>query len=104
VGLERGPLSLVSTTEELHGRNSSGSGLEIQEYGRRGSAAHIYIWMTSVCVYRYVTRLLLHLQSQWADIRDILNSRTFVPEEEDLLGPSQFCEGTDLTGPTISPP
>jgi hypothetical protein len=26
VGLERGPLSLVSTTEELLGRNSSGSG------------------------------------------------------------------------------
>jgi hypothetical protein len=32
VGLERGPLSLVSTTEELLGRNSSGSGLEIREY------------------------------------------------------------------------
>jgi hypothetical protein len=27
VGLERGPLSLVSTTEELLGRNSIGSGL-----------------------------------------------------------------------------
>jgi hypothetical protein len=35
VGLERGPLSLVSTTEELLGRNSSGSGLESREYGRR---------------------------------------------------------------------
>jgi hypothetical protein len=35
VGLERGPLSLVSTTEELLGRNSSGSGLEIREYGCR---------------------------------------------------------------------
>jgi hypothetical protein len=34
VGLERGPLSLVSTTEKLLGRNSSGSGLETQEYGR----------------------------------------------------------------------
>jgi hypothetical protein len=34
VGLERGPLSLVSTTEELLGRNSSGSGLENREYGR----------------------------------------------------------------------
>jgi hypothetical protein len=33
--LERGPLSLVSTTEELLGRNSSGSGLEIRKYGRR---------------------------------------------------------------------
>jgi hypothetical protein len=28
VGLKRGPLSLVSTTEELIGRKSSGSGLE----------------------------------------------------------------------------
>jgi hypothetical protein len=34
VGLERGPLSLVSTTEDLLGRNSSGSGLENREYGR----------------------------------------------------------------------
>jgi hypothetical protein len=34
VGLERGPLSLVSTTEGLLGRNSSGSGLENREYGR----------------------------------------------------------------------
>jgi hypothetical protein len=30
VGLERGPLSLVGTTEELLERNSSGSGLEIE--------------------------------------------------------------------------
>jgi hypothetical protein len=30
VGLERGPLSLVSTTEELLERKSSGSGLEIE--------------------------------------------------------------------------
>jgi hypothetical protein len=34
VGLERGPLSLVSTTEELLRRNSSGFGLENLEYGR----------------------------------------------------------------------
>jgi hypothetical protein len=33
VGLERGPLSLVSTIEELLGRNSSGSSLENWEYG-----------------------------------------------------------------------
>jgi hypothetical protein len=38
VGLERGPLSLVSTAEELLGRNSSGSGLESREYGRRDSS------------------------------------------------------------------
>jgi hypothetical protein len=35
VGLERGPLSLVSTIEELLGRNISGSGLESLEYGCR---------------------------------------------------------------------
>jgi hypothetical protein len=35
VGLERGPLSLVSTTEELLDRKSSGSGVENREYGRR---------------------------------------------------------------------
>jgi hypothetical protein len=35
VGLERDPLSLVSTTEELLGRNSSGSGLENRDYERR---------------------------------------------------------------------
>jgi hypothetical protein len=35
VGLERGPLSLMSTIEELLGRKNSGSGLEIREYGRR---------------------------------------------------------------------
>jgi hypothetical protein len=35
VGPERGPLSLVCTIEELLGRKSSGSGLEIREYGRR---------------------------------------------------------------------
>jgi hypothetical protein len=39
VDLERGPLSLVGRIEELLGRNNSGSGLEILEYGRRGSAA-----------------------------------------------------------------
>jgi hypothetical protein len=34
VRLERGPLCLVSTTQELLGRKSSGSGLEIREHGR----------------------------------------------------------------------
>jgi hypothetical protein len=33
MGLERGLLSLVGTTEELLGRKSSGSGLESREYG-----------------------------------------------------------------------
>jgi hypothetical protein len=33
VGLERGPLSLVNTAEELLGRKSSGSCLENRDYG-----------------------------------------------------------------------
>jgi hypothetical protein len=37
VGLERRPLSLVSTIEELFGRNSDGCGLESLEYGRKVS-------------------------------------------------------------------
>jgi hypothetical protein len=32
VGLERGPLSLVTTIEELLGRKSSGSGLQNRDY------------------------------------------------------------------------
>jgi hypothetical protein len=35
MGLERGPLSLVSTIEELLERKSSGSDLESREYSRR---------------------------------------------------------------------
>jgi hypothetical protein len=34
VGLKRGPLSLMSTIEEVLGRNSSGSGVKRREYGR----------------------------------------------------------------------
>jgi hypothetical protein len=37
VGLERSPLSLVSTIEELLERKISGSGLEILDYDRRDS-------------------------------------------------------------------
>jgi hypothetical protein len=39
VGLVEGPLSLVSTTEELLERKSSGFGLENRDYGRRGYTA-----------------------------------------------------------------
>jgi hypothetical protein len=39
MGLERGPLSLVSTIEELLERKSSGSGLETRDYGHKGFAA-----------------------------------------------------------------
>jgi hypothetical protein len=39
VRLERGPLSLVSTIEELLDRKRSSSGLEKRDYGRGRSAA-----------------------------------------------------------------
>jgi hypothetical protein len=39
MGLERGPLSLVSTTEELLGRISSGFSLENQDHDRTGYSA-----------------------------------------------------------------
>jgi hypothetical protein len=35
VGLDRGPLSIVSTIEELLERKSSGSGIENRDYGSR---------------------------------------------------------------------
>jgi hypothetical protein len=38
MGLERGPLSLVSTIVELLERKSGGCDLETRDYGRRGSA------------------------------------------------------------------
>jgi hypothetical protein len=40
VRLEWGPLSLMSTIEELLGRNNSGSGLENRDYGRGYCADH----------------------------------------------------------------
>jgi hypothetical protein len=45
VGLERGPLSLVNTIEELRGRKSSGSGgLGNREYGR---GIHHFAYVTT---------------------------------------------------------
>jgi hypothetical protein len=41
VGLERGPLSLVSTIEELLGRKNCGSGLENRDYGRRDPSSFL---------------------------------------------------------------
>jgi hypothetical protein len=37
MALDRSPLSLVSTTEELLEKKSRSSGLENRDYGRRGS-------------------------------------------------------------------
>jgi hypothetical protein len=42
VGLERGPLNLVCTIEELLGRKSSDSSLENRKYGRRNPRGTLY--------------------------------------------------------------
>jgi hypothetical protein len=47
VGLERGPLSLLSTIEALLGRESNGSGLENRDCGLRGSTA-MTTWHPSI--------------------------------------------------------
>jgi hypothetical protein len=83
VGLEQGPLSLVSTVEGLLERKSSGSGIEIRECGRRdpsrlprgtlypqklalisptsgGSSIGIVRWRTQATEFSYFTSL--HLQ------------------------------------------
>jgi hypothetical protein len=69
VGLERGPLSLVSTTEELFERKSSGSGLEIREYGRRDSSR----WS---CGTLYPQKLAITLPINGGRSVSIVRSRT----------------------------
>jgi hypothetical protein len=48
VGLERGPLSLVSIIEELLRRKSSDSGLENPDFGSRGSLCPQNLALTSL--------------------------------------------------------
>jgi hypothetical protein len=69
VGLERGPLSLVSTTEELLGRKTSDSGHEIREYGRR----HPSRWPRDIL---YPQKLALTLPTSGGRSDCIVHSRT----------------------------
>jgi hypothetical protein len=57
VGLERSPLSLVSTTEELLERKCNGSRLEILEYGRRGPLPVIerHVVLELICILQLFT-------------------------------------------------
>jgi hypothetical protein len=78
VGLERGPLSLVSTTEELLGRTSNGSGLENQEYGRWDPSR----WPRgTICTQKFV---LTSLTSGSLSV-GIVSSRTQVTEFSSFL-------------------
>jgi hypothetical protein len=73
VGLERGQLSLVSTIEELLGRNSSGSGLESREYGRRDPS----LWPRGTL---YPQKLTLTSQTRGGCSVGIVRSRTQITE------------------------
>jgi hypothetical protein len=85
VGMERGPLSLVSTIEEPHGRKSSGSGLEIREYGRSDPLR----WHRGTL---YPQKLVLTLPTSGCSSVGIVHSLTHAKE---------FCpsrgDGTHLT-------
>jgi hypothetical protein len=62
VGLERSPLSLMSSTEELLGRKNSDSSLENREYGHRerssGRSVHIVHSLTQAMEFVLITFLL----------------------------------------------
>jgi hypothetical protein len=73
VGLERGSLSLVSTTEELLERKSSGSGLESREYDRRDPSR----WPRGIL---YPQKLVLTLLISGGRSVDIVRSRTQTTE------------------------
>jgi hypothetical protein len=64
VCLERGPLSLVSTTEELLGRKSNGSGIENREYGRRNPSR----WPRNTFYPQKLALTLLTRGSSWVDM------------------------------------
>jgi hypothetical protein len=78
VGLERGPLSLLSMIEELLERNSSGFGLEIREYGCRDSSR----WSLGTL---YPQKLAATLHTRGGLSVDIVRSRTQATEFSFLL-------------------
>jgi hypothetical protein len=61
VGLERSPLSLVSTTEELLERKGSGSGLENLKYGHRDPSR----WPRDTL---YPQKLALNIADNWRSL------------------------------------
>jgi hypothetical protein len=73
VDLERGPLSLVSATEELLERKSSGSGLEIREYSSRDPSRLLYGTL-------YPQNLALTSPSSGGRSVSIVRSRTHATE------------------------
>jgi hypothetical protein len=78
VGLERGPLSPVNTTEELLWRKSSGSGLESREYGRRDPSC----WPSGTL---YTQKLALTSTTSGNRLVGIVHSRTEAMEFSSFL-------------------
>jgi hypothetical protein len=79
VGLERGQLSLVSTIEEVLGRESSGSGLEIWEYSRRDPSRRLHGTF-------YLQKLALTSSTSGCRSVGIVHSRTQATEFSFLGG------------------
>jgi hypothetical protein len=79
VGLERGPLSLLSTTEELLGRKSNGSGLESLKYGRRDP-------FSLPCCSLYPKKLTLTSPTSYYSLVGIDRSRTQATELLNMTG------------------
>jgi hypothetical protein len=77
VDLERGPLSLASTNEELLERRSGGSGLESQEHGRRDSLRWPLDTLSAKVGTNFADKLLLRHQNA-GENRDIkIANRSF---------------------------
>jgi hypothetical protein len=83
VGLERGPLSLVSTIEELLGSKRRGSGLESREYGR-GDPLH---WQRDTF---YLQKLVLTYPTSDGRSVGIVRSRTQATEFSLVLNSSHL--------------
>jgi hypothetical protein len=79
MGLEWGPLSLVSTIEELLERKNKGSGLESREYGRRDPSR----WPRDTL---YPQKLALTSPTSCCRLVGIVRSRTQATEFSLVLG------------------
>jgi hypothetical protein len=94
VGLERGPLSLVSTTEELLETESSGSGLEIREYCRRDPSC----WPRGTL---YLQKLTLTSPTSGGHSAGIVLSRT--QATECLAARDDSCDAVQIWQPYRTP-
>jgi hypothetical protein len=88
VGLQRGPFSLMSTTEELLERKNSGSGLEIRECGRRDPLC----WPRNTL---YPQRLVLTSPTSCGRLVGTVRSRTKATDNSVLIAMNYGLDGGD---------